>query len=123
MLMAADHDAATTHRLEHWVHRSLLAGVSLSTLLLIGGVAVHLFQPRGTASAPLRSSWTTLARPGAAPLVAVLLDAGLVVLMATPLLRVAVLAAGWFGAGNVRFGMVALTVLGLLVLSMWLGHG
>jgi uncharacterized membrane protein len=118
--MATEIRAETTQRLEHWVHRSLLTGVLLSTLLLVAGLGAHLTVPKPPAVA--RSSWTALLEPGGTPLGTGLLDAGLAVLMATPLVRVAVLATGWLAARQYRLGSVALVVLALLVLSMLLGH-
>ena len=51
------------------------------------------------------------------------LDLGLLALMATPMLRVAVLALGWGLAGERRFAAVALAVLGLLGVGIALGVG
>jgi uncharacterized membrane protein len=48
---------------------------------------------------------------------------GLLILIGTPVLRVAVLAVGWWMMGDRRFAAVALTVLALLGLSLALGLG
>jgi hypothetical protein len=50
-------------------------------------------------------------------------DLALLVLMVTPLVRVAVLAAGWTLMRQHRFAVVAFVVLGLLGLSLALGMG
>jgi uncharacterized membrane protein len=44
-------------------------------------------------------------------------------LIATPILRVAVLALGWRITGNYRFMAVSLVVLALLAVSFFLGVG
>ena len=51
------------------------------------------------------------------------IELGVLVLILTPALRVAVLAAGWGRAGDRRSAAVAGTVLALLALSVWLGLG
>jgi hypothetical protein len=43
--------------------------------------------------------------------------------MATPIVRVGVLAVGWTIEGDWRFAAVAATVLALLGLSLYLGMG
>jgi uncharacterized membrane protein len=52
-----------------------------------------------------------------------LIELGLLVLILTPALRVAVLAVGWTAAGDRRFAATATIVLALLGLSVWLGLG
>lgn len=52
-----------------------------------------------------------------------LLRCGLVLLMLTPVARVAVLMAGWFLQGDRRYALVSLVVLTLLSISIALGSG
>jgi uncharacterized membrane protein len=52
-----------------------------------------------------------------------LLDLGFLALMLTPLARVFILGAGWGAQRNWRFMAVAFTVLGLLLISLWIGVG
>jgi uncharacterized membrane protein len=52
-----------------------------------------------------------------------LIYVGLLVLIGTPILRVAVLALGWGVAGSWRFLAVSLAVLALLAASFFLGVG
>jgi uncharacterized membrane protein len=108
-------------RLEHWVHRSLLAGLAVSAALMVLGLALALARggPRSTAPRPLFDTMRGALRGEGVDLI----DLGLLALIATPALRVTVLAVGWAAQGNRRFAAVALTVLGLLGLSLALGLG
>jgi uncharacterized membrane protein len=54
---------------------------------------------------------------------AALIQIGLLALIATPIMRVAVLALGWGLARNRRFMVVSLVVLALLAISFFLGVG
>lgn len=109
-------------RLEHWVHRSLLAGLALSGLLVASGLGLALArgQPRPVGAPPALGVVFREASGGDGT---AWMELGLLMLMATPVLRVAVLALGWGLAGERRFAAVALAVLGLLALSLALGVG
>lgn len=115
-------ERGATHRLERWVHRTLLAGLVLGGLLLLVGLAESLLrgQARPEGRPPSVASMLGEASRGSG---VALLDLGLLVLMGTPILRVAVLALGWGLSGEKRFLAVALIVLTLLVLSIALGVG
>lgn len=112
----------TTAELRHWVHYSLLSGLVASSLLLVAGLALVLMRdeprPAGPPAALLDTVRGVLAGQGIA-----MLDLGLLALMITPVLRVAVLAVGWSLAGWRRFAAIALTVLALLGASIFLGVG
>lgn len=114
-------DLRRAHALRPYVHHTLRAGVLTAGALLAAGlVATSLAGAALPAKAPpfldvLRGA-LRLDGPS-------LLALGLLVLMATPVARVAVLAVGWLVAGDYRFGVVAAAVLALLVLSMTLGVG
>ncbi len=110
------------HRLQNWVHRTLLLGVSASGVLLTLGLAFvylhHEIRPEGpppTLPDIVREAWS-----GSGVSIILL---GLLLLMVTPLLRVAVLAVGWTMVGNRRFALVAIGVFCLLGLSIVLGIG
>jgi hypothetical protein len=109
-----------SHELGHWVHRSLLAGLTLSGLLMIGGflrvLSVAEPRPEGTPAPFLILLDQAAHGDGIA-----LMNLGLLALMATPVLRVVVLAAGWGWRREWRFLAVSLTVLALLGISMVLG--
>jgi hypothetical protein len=101
---------------------ALLAGVLSAGVLMAAGLGVTVVrgQPR-----PVGPPGPVRALPGrvfAGDGVA-LIELGLLVLILTPALRVAVLATGWAAAGDRRFAAVAGTVLCLLTLSVWLGLG
>jgi len=91
-------------RLEHHVGRLFTVGVAVSTSILAVGLALYLLTPD-------------------APSASRLLDAGLLVLMATPMLRVLlsvveyVRMGDWFFAGTTLAVMVELSVTVLSALS------
>jgi hypothetical protein len=119
----SDRNDQVSHRLEHWVHWTLLAGLAVSAALLIAGLVAGF--ATGTAPTPGHrvepGELTRTASSGR--LSTLLLDLGLLALMATPVLRVIALAAGWTITGQFRFALVALSVLGLLGLGLLLGFG
>ncbi len=109
-------------RLAHWVHRVLLTGVLAAGALLSTGLVLAIAggHPRPVGSpAPIH---TLPGRLSAGDGVA-LIELGLLVLVLTPALRVAILAVGWALAGDRRAAAVAGAVLALLTLSVWLGLG
>jgi len=106
--------------LERWVQRTLLSGTALSGVLLVLGLLIvfmrHEPRPEGPSLGLGMLIRTAIAGNGLS-----ITDLGLLVLMVTPLLRVAVLAAGWAYERERRFAIVALVVLCLLGFSIFLG--
>jgi hypothetical protein len=111
---------AHPRRLEHWVHLCLLTGLLLSGVLLVWGLFVTLVdgQPRPEGPPPPFREVVSAAAGGNG---VALIYVGLMVLIGTPIMRVAVLALGWGLAGNLRFLAVSLAVLVLLAVSFFLG--
>jgi uncharacterized membrane protein len=110
------------HRIEHWVHRSLLAGLVLSGLLLSAGLMATWIgdQPQdGDSPQPLAAIVENALRGRGEALMTL----GVLALMATPIVRVGVLAAGWMIEGDWRFAAIAGAVLTLLGVSLYLGMG
>ena len=110
------------HRLGHWVHYSLLAGLTLSGLLLMAGLFAEWLSPQPAVPPHESSLASSLARafhgdPDA------LTNLGILALMATPIIRVFVLAAGWTMDRDWRFAAVAIAVLALLGISLSMGLG
>ncbi len=107
--------------LRHWVHWSLLAGVIVSGVLLALGLVTALAsgqsRPKGAPSIP------GLLRQAVHGEGVGLLYVGLLLLIATPILRVVVLAVGWAVEKQWRFAAVAVVVLTLLGLGLLLGVG
>jgi uncharacterized membrane protein len=114
--------AEETHRMGLWVHRSLISGLVVSGLLLIGGLALVLIagHPRPEGPPPGFNDLLHAAVRGDA---VALMDLGLLALMVSPVVRVAVLAVGWTCEREWRLLAVALLVLALLGLSMAMGVG
>jgi uncharacterized membrane protein len=112
--------AATEHRLDHLVSRTLLGGLILSCLLLVAGLtlAFRSGEPRPPGAPPPFRNLISFALSGDG---VALLELGLLALMITPVVRVGVLAIGWWAARDRRFSLVAIGVLGLLVASILLG--
>jgi uncharacterized membrane protein len=115
-------DAHVSRRLARWVHRVLLAGVLVAGVLMAVGLTVALIreQPRPVGRPEPIGELPGRAVNGDG---VAMIELGLVVLILTPAVRLAVLAAGWLAAGDRRFAAVALTVLALLGLGVWLGVG
>lgn len=88
-------------RLRRAVGRLLSAGVAASALLLAWGVLAALRGGPGAGDAPLR--------------------AGLSILIATPVLRIALLGAGYALGRDWRFAGVCLALLAMIAASVLLG--
>jgi hypothetical protein len=100
----------------------LLAGLVLSGLLLVTGLAFALLGGQVRPDGPPPSAATMLREACKGSGVA-FLDLGLLVLLGTPVCRVAVLAVGWGLSGERRFSAVALVVLSLLGIGLLIGVG
>ena len=103
--------------MEHSVHWSLLSGLAVSRLLLRIGLGLALIRGGPRPEGPPHRFQGVLPRGGTGECVD-LFDLGLLILIGTPVLHVAVLAVGWWMMGDRRFAAVALTVLALLGLSL-----
>ena len=105
-----------------WVRTVLLTGVIVGGTILAIGLclifAFHVERPDTDAVSIIVIVKGMLRGEPVA-----MLYTGLVILILTPVARVAILAVGWSLAGERRFAAVALIVLSLLCLSMTLGTG
>jgi hypothetical protein len=110
------------HRLEHWVHLSLLTGLLVSGGLLFSGLFLALFNGRPRPEGP-PPTFREVVRAAAQGDGVALIYLGLLVLIGTPVVRVAVLALGWGMICSWRFMAVSLVVLALLAVSFFLGVG
>jgi uncharacterized membrane protein len=108
--------------LEHAVHYSLLVGLVLSGLLLAGGLAAAWLSPAPARPIQPQALLKTVddALGGNA---GALMNLGILTLMATPIVRVIILACGWLTDRQWRMAAVALAVLVLLGVSLLLGLG
>jgi len=106
-------------RLEHRIARILSIGSVTSIALLAAGTGLHLASGRS----PLAQAWPTF-DPGSllADLLALrpagLLYAGLIVAIATPLLRVGVAFIAFARARDVRMAAVSVSVLAVIALAI-----
>ena len=107
------------HRLDHWVHRTLLFGLTVSGVLLAVGLTTMLAQ--GHEQAPEYESFPRLLRDAGRLRGPAVTTLGLLALMITPILRVVVLLVGWTMQRDWRFAGVALAVFILLCISLTIG--
>lgn len=87
-------------RLEAHVGRLFVAGVSVSSALLAAGLVLFLFAPDAPAGSKL-------------------LNAGLLVLMATPMLRVLLSVVEYVRMGDWFFASTTLAVIAELSVTVW----
>jgi uncharacterized membrane protein len=117
--MSKTDPAGQPERLVHW---TLLWGVALSGLLLSIGLVITLVRMEARPEG-LPLGFATLLRQAMRGNGLAMVELGLLALMVTPILRVAVLAIEWTITGKKILSAVSLTVLGLLLLSFLLGVG
>jgi uncharacterized membrane protein len=91
-------------RLEGTIRLLLRAGAWLTTLLLLAGLALHVFSGVSAASE-------------------MLLRAGFLALMGTPILRVLIACVAYFRERDWLFALTTLTVLVVLALSVGVAVG
>lgn len=109
-------------RQERWVRRTLRAGLAASGALLVGGLLATL----AGREAPVQGAPRFIdgLRQAAQGDGGALIRLGLLILMATPLVRVLALAVAWsLARGTWRLAAVALAVLLLLAASLVVGVG
>jgi len=110
----------TDAKLSHYVHLSLKIGLWVSAVILYLGL-FQTFRTGQHASPAEAPDWRSLTVDGIHGDPAALLNIGLLVLMATPVVRVVVLGAGWLMDGERMFAAIAIALLALLILSAILG--
>jgi uncharacterized membrane protein len=113
-------DREGSQLLAHWVHWTLLAGVSLNGILLVMGLVLFFWHgpanhAHASVSIPQAIEWKNI-EDGTS-----LMQLGLLILIATPMVRVLVLALGWSFSKKTRFAVVAWTVLVLLMVGILMG--
>jgi uncharacterized membrane protein len=109
-----------TDPLARAVHVGLLTGSAVSALLFASGLAIALTSGKPRPDVPPQLD-TTLFRAALHFDAVPLLDLGLLALMLTPLVRIVILAGGWALRRDFRFALVAVTVLLLLIASLFMG--
>jgi uncharacterized membrane protein len=111
-------DKEENERLSRAVRRTLQIGLTASVVLIVVGWLVIV--TKGPASdAPKAGLFSRAAHGDGTAILAV----GLVLLMLTPVARVAVLAIGWLVSRDFTFSLIAFCVLAMLGLSVLLGTG
>ena len=104
------------------VHWTLLVGLVCSALMMIAGIVVAFWknQPRPES---LITNLRELLRMAVDGNGVAWIELGVLMLLATPVLRVMVLAIGWGARRDGRMALVALVVLVLLAVSILLSAG
>ena len=117
--MMKPRQAEERHR--HWIGGLLRSGVLLSATMMIAGIAGLLASNAGMLDDDLRRTAVQLLeeliRPElhATPLFVLFLYGGLVILMVTPVLRVATVVVAFLLEKDHRFALISLLVLFMLV--------
>jgi len=114
--------SALPGKLAHWVHVTLLSGLTLSGLLLVVGLVLVFVQHEPRPDSPPEAGLEFLRHALRGEGVAIL-NLGLLILMLTPAFRIAVLVIGWYLERDWIFTAVAAGVLALMGLSLFLGLG
>lgn len=106
-------------QIDHLVHSTLLAGVSMSAILLMVGLFLVLVRgtPRPEAAPPLSEILRQALMANGVDLIYL----GLLLLMITPVVRVMMLIYGYARIGWWRFALISLLVLLLLGMGFALG--
>lgn len=106
-------------RIDRLINRVLIAGVLLSALLLVASIIAALAhrQPLPETALAFRDVLPEVRHLGAAGLASL----GLLVLVATPIARVIGALVAWLVQRELRFALVAATVLAMMALSLLLG--
>lgn len=133
----ADGQEAATGLVERRIAAVLRGGVLISLALMVAGVALLALtghtgygqpaDPRAPVAAEVAPAWPHTVGGIVAGALAGrpygLLLAGLLVVIATPVLRVAISAVTFIGQGDRAYALIALAVLAVLVFSFLLGSG
>lgn len=103
------------------VHRVLIVGLAISTALMLAGVALALFEQRDlpTTVPDIHDVFNRVAALRPSGFVAL----GLLVLIATPILRVVGSIGAFLYEHDWRFAAITSLVLGVLAVSLLLGRG
>ena len=104
------------------VHWTLLIGLVCSALMMIAGLVVAFWKNQPRPEAQVTSVRELLRMAGEGHGVA-WMELGVLMLLATPVLRVIVLAIGWSVERDGRMALVAVVVLVLLAVSILLSAG
>lgn len=112
-------DTNKEHQVDHLIHYTLLAGVSMSAILLVVGLFIVLVRdtPRPAVTPPLNEILHLAFMANGVGL----LYLGLLLLMITPVARVIMLIYGYARIGWWRFALISLLVLLLLGTGFALG--
>lgn len=108
---------------ERIVSRTLMAGIIVSGSFMLAGFLLYAFQP-GYHDAPIpAASWTLLQdlldRPTAGVLNPfIYLYAGILLLMATPIVRILITAWTFWKEGDMRYVWISLVVLTVIGISI-----
>jgi len=105
---------------ERMIHLVLLAGIAVSVALMAAGLAVGLLKGGGMPRGVVPLADLPRAARGLSP--AAFLSLGLIVLIATPFVRVAGSLIAFVREGDHRYVVVTAVVLGVMCASVLLGR-
>jgi len=112
-------DTNRENQVDHLIHYTLLAGVSVSAILLMAGLSIVLV--RGTPRPEVAPPLSEILRQALMAKGVDLIYLGLLLLMITPVMRVVMLLYGYARIGWWRFALTSLLVLLLLGTGFALG--
>jgi uncharacterized membrane protein len=112
-------DTSKERQVDHLIHYTLLAGVSMSAILLTVGLFIVLI--RGTPFPEVAPSLSEILRQAFTADGVGLIYLGLLLLMITPIARVMMLVYGYARIGWWHFALISLLVLLLLGTGLALG--
>lgn len=117
--------SALGSRTNQWIAATLRWASYLSAALLLAGVAWILVEGEG--DRPLQVGPPMPLEALAGQLLAgspyALMQAGVLLLLLTPPLRIVVAAVSFWVEGERRYTLVSLTVLAMILVSVWLARG
>jgi uncharacterized membrane protein len=112
-------DTNKEHQIDHLIHYTLLAGVSMSAILLMAGL--FIVTVRDTPRPKIAPPFSEILRMAFRANEVGWLYLGLLLLMITPVARVMMLVYGYARIGWWRFALISLLVLVLLGTGFALG--
>lgn len=110
-------------RIVRWIAVTLRGGAYLSALFLVVGIVWALAVPAEPGQAGETLPLGALAWQLAAGSPYAVLQTGILILLVTPLLRVAMAALSFWLGGERRYALLSLAALTIIAVTVWLAGG